>query len=482
MYSKQDTSLRVTIMWIAASLFGVWLVFVMPDSLDPVFQANWICDIICMEISLYTLMFMYSQRIIDFFSPVIFVSVLYITMFFITPIYDISVGAISTFGVIDLFDYGVKGSVVALLGFLSFCAVYAFRYRKAPRTEKPDRMAELTDTDRIQLEKWLLIAWFADLFVATLITVMTKGFSISYILSFGIFGEANASDKISASLGFIAQFTRSIVCICLLYMCVSRNKMLRRIIFILTAFSQIIHGFRYMIVIQVCGFFYFTFLSKKKKVNILYLILLSVLLTVIISFVGYARNSVRNGDGFSLTGFSLNDIVYSVVGNFRIYKSYYSIVKAVPALTDYIYFDQILFYTVIMAIPRMIWRDKPRNPGTKAQLYGMNQAAVDSGFAYPCIGEYYYGFGVFGVMFFMGVIGHWLANAAVKYRVNYSKNADLVIYSITVALMLQLLIRGYTPSNFYLVLAMYVPYWFVDSYYKKHAVTVSEDSELNEQM
>lgn len=138
-------------------------------------------------------------------------------------------------------------------------------------------------------------------------------------------------------------------------------------------------------------------------------------------------------------------------------------------MTGYIYFDQIFMYTIIMIVPRAIWPQKPGNPGTKAQLYGLNQAAVSSGFAYPCLGEYYYSFGTIGVVFFMGVIGHWLANAALKYRVNSSKDIDLVIYSVTVAMMLQLLIRGYTPGNFYLVLALYIPYWIVDSYYKKYS-------------
>ena len=481
MYRGDKKTLQITGFWMGASLLGLWLMFVMPDSLGQVFKDNWICDVICLEISINILLFMYSKSIIDFFSPVIYVSVIYILMFFVTPIYDINRGAIDAFGVLDLFNYGVKGSVVAILGFMSFCLLYSYRYTKSSSSGEQRQTTELLPDSRLQLEKWLLIAWTVDFIFAIAITIATKGFSITYILSFGIFGEVTGTDTTSSSFGFIGQFTRSIVTFFLMYYYISDNKKLKRVLFVLTAFIEMIHGFRYMIVILVIGYFYSAFLIKKKKVNIVYLLLLFILLSVIVGVVGYTRNTVRNGAGFSLNGFKMDDIIYAVIGNFRIYKSYYGVIKAVPALTDYLYFDQILFYTIILAVPRVIWPGKPGNPGTKAQLYGINQYAVNSGFAYPCLGEYYYSFGITGVVFFMGIMGHWLASTAVKYRVNCNKEVDLVIYSVTVSMMLQLLIRGYTPGNFYLVLALYIPYWFVDSYYKKHAVAVNKESELNEQ-
>ena len=103
----------------------------------------------------------------------------------------------------------------------------------------------------------------------------------------------------------------------------------------------------------------------------------------------------------------------------------------------------------------------------KAIALGIDDYAVRAGYAYPLIGEYYYSCGTFGVIFYMGILGMWLARNAVRYRVNAQKIPDLVIYSVTVALLFQVIIRGYTPGNFYLILALYIPYWAVDWYYRK---------------
>lgn len=441
--------------------------FAMPDGLDEVYYHNWICDMICFLISFAVLIGMYAKGRIDIFSPVVFVSVIYILMFFIAPVYQIAVGETSIFGVTDLFDYGVKGSIVALLGFLSFCAVYMRRYQKIPENRGEGSVGRLSAEARRNLSKWVLLAWTLDFVLGLTIVAATQGFSISYILTFGMMGGAEVFETTSTTLGFIGQFTRSIVSLYLIYFCVSDKKVMKGILFVLTAGLEVINGFRYMIVILICGLFYLYHMLRGKKISLVKLLGMSVLLAVLIGIVGYTRNSVRAGTGFSMEGFGLSTIMDAVIGNFEIYKSYYSIIKAVPAMTPYLYFDQIVVYTLVMAIPRAIWPGKPSNPGTEAQLYGINRYAVVGGFAYPCLGEYYYGFGTIGVVVFMGIIGAWLAKISNRYRRNAQTELDLVIYCIAVPLMLQLLIRGYTPSNFYLVLALFIPYWAVKAYAKR---------------
>ena len=230
--------------------------FAMPDGLDEVYYHNWICDMICFLISFAVLIGMYAKGRIDIFSPVVFVSVIYILMFFIAPVYQIAVGETSIFGVTDLFDYGVKGSIVALLGFLSFCAVYMRRYQKIPENRGEGSVGRLSAEARRNLSKWVLLAWTLDFVLGLTIVAATQGFSISYILTFGMMGEAEVFETTSTTLGFIGQFTRSIVSLYLIYFCVSDKKVMKGILFVLTAGLEVINGFRYMIVILICGLFY----------------------------------------------------------------------------------------------------------------------------------------------------------------------------------------------------------------------------------
>ncbi|MEE3458423.1 MAG: O-antigen polymerase [Candidatus Faecousia sp.] len=450
-------------------ILTIVLLILMPTEIDEEFADTWLACTFSLAISLFVLLHMYMKYDLDFFSPVVYVSLLYLIMFFVTPIYDITVGETDCFGVTDLFLYGVKGSFVALAGFLSFCFFYQFRQNRLLKKPEPVQELKLSDADREKLAQNLLAAWVLVVFLAIVLTVFTTGFSISYMLSFGLTGSVTDRNSNHASLGFLIQFTRCIVTIAVLYFCYSKNKTLRYVVLFVTALVEVSNGFRYMIVILLVSVFYVQYLVLGRKIKIGHAIMVLVLLMLIIGLIGYTRDAVRRGEGADTSGFSLKFVFDALLSNFRIYKSYYGVIKAVPQIVPYIYFDQIVVYTLIMAIPRAIWKGKPTSSNSVAQLYGLNYTAVQSGFAYPCIGEYFEGFGLFGVLFFMGCYGAWLSRISVKYRIRCRCAADYVYYAVIVATMLQLIIRGYTPSNFYLVVTLSVPYWLTISYIKKHA-------------
>lgn len=464
--STHRKNVFVSLVFLLGALL-IFLLMAMPADLQTVYEHNWVCDSICLYLSLMVLVILYAKGKFDITSSLPFASGIYIIMFFVTPLYDISVGDTSVFGVTDLFDYGVKGSIVALAGFISFCICYVMKYHPIDSSTRDATSWTISESLKEKIVQILILFWVVDFVVAIYIVAITQGFSISYILSFGLIGDSSAFETTSTTLGFIGQFTRSIVTVYLLYFSISDSTAWKIVLFAFTALVEIINGFRYMIVILVVGLFFFIHISNKKRINLFKVLILLALMSIIIGIVGYSRNSVRGGNGFSIDGFGISSITDAILGNFRIYKSYYSVIKAVPNMTPYIYFDQIVVYTIIMAIPRTIWPSKPLNPGTKAQLYGMNAAAVASGFAYPCLGEYYYGFGELGVVVFMGILGRWLASLSNQYRKNAKSAFDIVLYCVTIPLTLQLLIRGYTPSNFYLVLALFIPYWLVNSILRK---------------
>lgn len=428
-----------------------------PSILDQILRNNWNVDILCIFVSACSLVVLNRVGKCDLLSAPFFFGTIYIIMFFITPLYDIYVGETTIFEATDIFNYGIAGSLIALTGFVLFCIAYS----KTCRPLSICALNQFSENARTKLERTALALWTIEFVVGMACVIATQGFSISYILSFGLIGDANAYETGATFLGFICQFTRGVVPLSIIILALSRNKRIIYVVVFLTAMFEVINGFRYMIVIMICGLFYYNYLSKNKKVDPLKLVVLSLALCFVVGIVGFSRNSVRTGAGFDSSGFGFQDILDALLGNFRIYKSYYAIIKAVPSMTPYLYFDQMLIYTMIMAIPRIIWPNKPLNPGTAAQYYGMGQSAVDSGYAYPNLGEYYYSFGIIGVFVFMSWFGYWLGKTTNKYRSGAMNIIDVIKYCVTVPLTMQLMIRGYMPSNFYLIIALYFPCWYL---------------------
>lgn len=453
-------SKKSVVLILISMVAATFLCIMEPTSLSGVLKMNYRVDLICLFLLTIVFIYIADKDSTGIFSPIFLFSMVYIIMFFVTPIYDIWNDNTSVFGVTDLFDYGVKSSFYALLGYFSFALCYGYySHKKAVRT---DLCAEGVYYHVHNIAQLALLGWLSAFLLEIILIIFTKGYSLRYILTLGFGGSNSTSYEYSNSfLGFIEQATRSVIPFYLLYFHFAKGKMMKVFMMLGTCIIFMISGFRYLAVVFLLSVFFFYYINKKKKPHMITVIGMVVLLLLLVSAVGFIRGSMRRGAGSSLDGFQLADILQTVMDNFGIYKSYYAVVKAVPDLTNYIYADQMIIYTLILFIPRLIWRNKPGNPGTAAQLYGLNQAAVSSGYAYPCLGEYYYSFGLLGIIICLGIFGRCLSAVKVKYRDQTQDPVDYMIYSIYVTVVFQLIIRGYTPTNFYLVLVLVLPlYWF----------------------
>ena len=120
-----------------------------------------------------------------------------------------------------------------------------------------------------------------------------------------------------------------------------------------------------------------------------------------------------------------------------------------------------------MLIPRIIWPSKPSMYGGEglAVLIGPN---IASGQAYPSLGEYYYALGVAGVIIMMGLFA-----VLMKYmsaRKGHSDDPlDWIMYAAVASCSLQLIIRGYMPSNFWLVVFSVLPVILVRVFFGRAA-------------
>ena len=110
-----------------------------------------------------------------------------------------------------------------------------------------------------------------------------------------------------------------------------------------------------------------------------------------------------------------------------------------------------------MMIPRAIWPSKPYSYGGVGLkvLIGNN---IASGQAYPNLGEFYYSLGIIGVVLGMLIYGYW--NYCYKDKYFKSNNyISITSYSILLGNNLQLIIRGFMPSNFWMVIFSMLPIW-----------------------
>lgn len=117
----------------------------------------------------------------------------------------------------------------------------------------------------------------------------------------------------------------------------------------------------------------------------------------------------------------------------------------------------MILYSLILLIPRAIWPGKPL-----PQIYDIvgatygNQAVIN-GVAYPNLGEYYVEFGVVGIIVCMFILGLFCRYARNLYVKRQGLSLSLVLYSLVYGALFQIIIRGYMPQNFTMMLFLLAP-------------------------
>lgn len=440
-------------------LVGFCVLFAPDYEIDSIYTTYyWIDALYLFLCSIFYSWGVYTRKF-DLFSPITIFSALYIIMFFFMPIYDISVGEVLWFGQ-DLFDYGIKASTIAFVGYMSFFTFYIvkFSYGRFPN----NKLEKNIQIKGKMLVPVIVVGYIICLLANIYYMVFANGNSVLYILTLGMLGSARQY-SVGENIGAISMLSYSLPSFTLLYVEYGKKKTLKIVFFALMFVLQVARGFRFFIIQIVIMFGAYYFLRENKKPRIKDILTLGICLMIPIVLMTLFRNGIRSGQGMDLSivnGESIVDALDAAIfDNFRIYKTYYGLIKAVPQMTNYLYGGQMIVYTAIMLIPRAIWHSKPGNPGTVAQLLALGNAAVVGGSAYPGLGEYYYDSGIFGVIVWSAIFGLWLSKMQRRYRYFAESPVDLMVYCTTLGLILQLVIRGYTPSNFWMFIFCMIPYW-----------------------
>ena len=450
-------------------ILGALIVFmvIMPKNVDEVYWKNYLIDLFCLTAILFLLLIYTLKNGFDLFDPIFFISAIYATLYFIAPIHDILIGKYTWFGY-NLFLYGVKGSLISLAGYFSFFLFYFFSGNKLSnridiKTNNID-CVELGYKERTVL-MIVIVAMYAICFAANVFYMVHSGYTnLLYILTLGLLGqEGDAATKIE-SIGFISMLSYSLPTVTLLYWNYGKSRILKIVLFVPMLMLQVTRGFRFFVIQIAITFFAYYFIRKRKRPRISTILLFLIIMMIPVLLMTLFRDSVRAGGGInipSINGDSISEAFDQAFWeNLRIYQNFYGMVAVIPSKYGYVYFRQIIIGTVIMVIPRILWSGKISTYGG-AGLKTLIGSNIADGQAYPNLGEYYYAIGILGVIFFMSLYGWWMKHVRIRGADYEAGGLNNIIFAVLLGTNLQLIIRGYTPSNFWYVVFVIIPVYII---------------------
>lgn len=457
---------KIVVSYFALMLTIFILIIFFPNDAEWIYTKNYLIDSFCLVLCEILLLRQYLFFKLDMFEPIVTISFFYIMLYFITPIYDLVSEQYLWYGY-NLYEYGVKSSLIALLGYLVFYFLYYSPRRKKTKIGgdkkiKINSKCILDSKSKVIL--FILLMYIMCFLANVFYLIKSNGNGLMYILSLGILGKGGTSSVLNAPIGFISMLSYSLPTCTLLYWEFGENKLLKIILFIPMLLLQIARGFRFFVIQIAITFFAYYYLKERKRPSIKTIFSLGILLLIPILLMTLFRNSIRDGVGVNLSIVDMNLIFKGFDAmfweNLRIYKNFYGMVAVIPEKFPYVYFRQIIVGTMIMFIPRIIWPGKISMYGGEG-LVTIIGSDIGSGQAYPNLGEFYYAFGVWGVVFFMGFYSLWMKNLKVKYMNINSTGLDIIIFSVLLGTNLQLIIRGYTPSNFWYIIFAVLPVYVI---------------------
>ena len=149
--------------------------------------------------------------------------------------------------------------------------------------------------------------------------------------------------------------------------------------------------------------------------------------------------------------------------------------ETIPKNKNYLYGQQIFLFTATMFVPRIVWSNKPiTSPGLLIIGDAISDYAVKAGTAYPIIGEFYLEFGVIGVIVFMYLYGKLNNYFSSIYIYSNNNIVKILEYTILLLANFQIIIRGYTPSNFYMVIFFILPIFIFNKFIFKKSEEKNE--------
>ena len=409
---------------------------------------------LCM-ITYLTLNFMFFiAHSLYIFEPILLIFILYLFVFFIDPMMNIASGTTACMG-FDVMEGCKKATIVFMFAYLLFLFGYYGTIKKpvyygASISKGYIKNYGETEWRGSKVESAAFLIWIIS-FAFGCIELVSKGMSISYFLTLGLAGNIDNLYADSA-FGFLGNFRFSMITAWVYLFVCNRKSLKTKICGILTLEYFILRGFRHSLFVLIFAPILYPYIKEKKKPKTSTLILLLIIVIAVMGIMQFIRGALRSGSSIDWSTFDATIFIDAIKGNCDVYKTFYGMVVAVPGELNYQLGMCSIVSVITMIIPRRIWPGKPVSPIiTNLGMFCGTQAA-NSGYAMPNISEYYLDFGPIGTAVCLFIFGQVLQKMKNLYEYKYYDRHSLILYSIMFPALLQIVLRGYSPSYIYLLL------------------------------
>jgi len=430
------------------------------------YREEYYCLISCYEIVLITYFFLVKKKDFDMFHPYHIFFVFYLCIFFYTPLLLIDAKNELLCGLVNVMGGCVKGTIIATFALIFYAVGYSSTKSKGgkPRT--------LTDVQlhyrkRKNLLRTSYVIYMISC-VASFLYLLKNGKSVLSILLMGAVTSRDITEYESAdAMLFLINITYFMLVPWLFICTYSKSTNMKFLTsFILLAIFYA-YGWRFIIYIMILAYSIVYFRVKNKKPKLKSLAILGAFLLMISVYVGATRNNIRSGNDIDFTGFTKENISYTLESNFNIYQTYYAVVDYYPEKEDFYYGQACFLYPVIMWVPRALWPGKPFGkefPAGQAVMKSVPEAFEIGAMSFPNLMEYYLDFGVIGVILFSYLIGV-ISKKMVSFY-NSSSVYDVIVYSLFIGFSIQFINRGYIAQLITLFVFLFSPLLLYRRYYK----------------
>ncbi|MEL6718477.1 MAG: O-antigen polymerase [Bacteroidota bacterium] len=227
--------------------------------------------------------------------------------------------------------------------------------------------------------------------------------------------------------------------------------------FLLTLSLYLSIGFRFRILILLVSLFVAYYIKKNSRPNFIYMF---TFLFIIIMFLGVIGKLRTYSSGLDLSKINDNQESSIVTGlrDTNTFQFSGVVIATVPKRLDYVYFD-IIISTLVFPIPKKLYPNKKtdehiRNPiriyPTLSSINAHNWAAM------LFFAEWYTAFGWFGVIFVSLLLGFWYRRLWEWLKQYRQDEFKVLIYAICLSYLYIIISRGYFPfivmNSFFIIL------------------------------
>lgn len=293
------------------------------------------------------------------------------------------------------------------------------------------------------------------------------------IVSFVVLQNLDYSGEhsVDSSYNYILFFADSLIIAFAILFYEKKTFPLLNVIVGITIIYFLILGFRYRIILLLLAGFYNMLWSRKINiVNILKIVLFIVASSYVINFISLNR------DDFSRADF--DNITYSTESPYELSPYGFLMQQTENYSTDFNvlkYFEEstvqhdlgfsMFGHILIRVTPSFLYTNNTKPPIPQQEIIKncfTTIAGYESGSAVTNIFQYYIAYGIYGVVFFMGLIGYFLARLSKRLDISIARNRIILI--ITAMILFQEITRGFLPQVFTLFIYLYIPFRL---FYKK---------------